>query len=70
LLPGDTIDAQQDYSGNFVEELSLNYQSVNFRSYHVVLIAQCTNTFENCQLVVDHAGFSVNDQHKPATVAI
>ena len=70
MLPGDNIVAQQDYSGNFVEQLSLNYQSVNFRSYHVVLIAQCTNYLETCQIMADHAGFTANDQHKPATVAI
>jgi hypothetical protein len=64
------VDASSSYSGNFVQELSLNQQSTNFRSYHVVLVAECTKTGEDCQIAIDHAGFTANDPHKPATVAI
>jgi hypothetical protein len=37
------------------------------------MIAQCTNTFENCQLVIDSAGAGPDsdgeNKLKPATVA-
>ncbi len=76
MLPGDNTLIQKDFSGNdnnAVECWVDGSCETNSNSYHALLIAQCTNTFENCQLVFDNVDVSIEsagkNKLKPATVA-
>lgn len=53
-----TVVVKKDFSGNYNNTLSVANQTVGLRSYYPMLIVQCTNAFQDCQLINEAASMS------------